>query len=156
MTLTEYEHEKDDDQKFGNSLYDITEFLNLHWQDTINLKEPSANAKKIAVHEPCSQRNVTPVTGNRHQHVYTLLEKIPGITVIPLPDNQICCGAGGVHTLTHPEIAEPLKNIKLTHFKQTQADLLVSTNIGCVLHLNTGSALNKIVHPVVLLAELLP
>lgn len=81
LTLTEYEHEKDDDQKFGNSLYDITEFLNLHWQDTINLKEPSANAKKIAVHEPCSQHNVTPVTGNRHQHVYTLLEKIPGITV---------------------------------------------------------------------------
>ena len=81
LTLNEYEHEKDDDQKFGNSLYDITEFLNLHWQDTINLKEPSANAKKIAVHEPCNQRNVTPVTGNRHQHVYTLLEKIPGITV---------------------------------------------------------------------------
>ena len=156
LTLNEYEHEKDDDQKFGNSLYDITEFLNLHWQDTINLKEPPANAKKIAVHEPCSQRNVTPVTCNRHQHVYTLLEKIPGITVIPLPDNQICCGAGGVHTLTHPEIAEPLKNIKLTHFKQSQADLLVSTNIGCVLHLNTGSTLNKIVHPVVLLAELLP
>lgn len=156
LTLNEYEHEKDDDQKFGNSLFDITEFLNLHWQDTINLKEPPANARKIAVHEPCSQRNITPVTGNRHQHVYALLEKIPGINVIPLPDNQICCGAGGVHTLTHPEIADPLKNIKLAHFEKSQAELLVSTNIGCVLHLNTGSALNKIVHPVVLLAELLP
>ena len=156
LTLNEYEHEKDDNQKFGNSLFDITEFLNLHWQDNINLKELPANARKIAVHEPCSQRNVTPVTGNRHQHVYALLEKIPGITVIPLPENQLCCGAGGVHTLTHPEIADPLKNIKLAHFEQSKADLLVSTNIGCALHLNAGSALNKIVHPVVLLAELLP
>ncbi|MEY3759053.1 MAG: hypothetical protein RIR39_544, partial [Pseudomonadota bacterium] len=155
LTLNEYEHEKDDDQKFGNNLFDITEFLHLHWQDSINLKEPPANARKIAVHEPCSQRNVTPVTGNRHQHVYALLEKIPGITVIPLPENQLCCGAGGVHTLTHPEIADPLKNIKLAHFEQSQADQLVSTNIGCALHLNAGSALNKVIHPVVLLAELL-
>ena len=58
--------------------------------------------------------------------------------------------------LTHPEIADPLRNAKLAHFGQSQADLLVSTNIGCALHLNTGLALNKVVHPVVLLAELLP
>ena len=115
----------------------------------------------MAVHEPCSQRNVPkPELGNeriwnRHQHVYELLEKIPGITAIPLPDNQICCGAGGVHMLTHPEIAEPLRNTKLADFEQSQADVLVSTNIGCALHLNAGPALNKVVHPVVLLAELL-
>ena len=150
LTLNEYQP-----KQFTHHLYDITEFLNLHWPDTINLKELPANARKIAVHEPCSQRNVTPVTGNRHQHVYALLEKIPGITVIPLPENQLCCGAGGVHTLTHPEIADPLKNLKLAHFEQSQSDLLVSTNIGCALHLNAGAALNKIVHPVVLLAELL-
>ena len=107
------------------------------------------------MHEPCSQRNATPVLGNRHQHVYALLEKIPGITVIPLPENQICCGAGGVHMLTHPEIADPLRNVKLAHFEQSRADLLVSTNIGCALHLNAGSAQNKVVHPVVLLVELL-
>ncbi len=93
--------------------------------------------------------------GNRPHHVYTLLEKIPEITVIPLPDNQICCGAGGVHMLTHPDIADPLRNAKLAHFEQAQADLLVSTNIGCALHLNAGPARNKVVHPVVLLAELL-
>jgi Fe-S oxidoreductase len=47
-------------------------------------------------------------------------------------------------------------NAKLAHFEQSKADFLVSTNIGCALHLNAGSALNKVVHPVVLLAELLP
>ena len=55
--------------------------------------------------------------------------------------------------LTHPEIADPLRNEKLAHFEYSQADLLVSTNIGCALHLNAGPALNKVVHPVVLLAE---
>ena len=145
-------------KRFGNPLFDITEFLNLHWPEDLNLKDRHAKARKVAVHEPCSQRNVQAdwtSLGNRHQHVYALLEKIPEITVIPLPDNQICCGAGGVHMLTHPEIADPLRNTKLAHFEQSQADLLVSTNIGCALHLNAGPARNKVVHPVVLLAELL-
>jgi glycolate oxidase iron-sulfur subunit len=57
--------------------------------------------------------------------------------------------------LTHPEIAEPLRDTKLADFEQSQADQLVSTNIGCALHLNAGSTRNKVVHPVVLLAELL-
>jgi glycolate oxidase iron-sulfur subunit len=157
LMLNEYEQENgNDSKKFGNSLFDITEFLNRHWPDNINLKAPYANARKVAVHEPCSQRNVTPAFGDRPQHVYELLEKIPEITVIPLPENQICCGAGGVHMLTHPEIADPLKNTKLAHFKQSKADVLVSTNIGCTLHLNTGLTLNKVIHPVVLLADLLP
>jgi glycolate oxidase iron-sulfur subunit len=140
---------------FVNRLFDITEFLNLNWPNDVSLKGDYANTIKVAVHEPCSQRNVTPVSGSRHQHAYAILEKFPGITAIPLPENQFCCGAGGVHMLTHPEVADPLRNIKLAHFEQTQADFLVSTNIGCALHLNTGLARNKVIHPVVLLAELL-
>jgi glycolate oxidase iron-sulfur subunit len=58
--------------------------------------------------------------------------------------------------LTHPEIADPLGQAKLTHFEQSGADWLVSTNIGCALHLNTGAALNRIIHPAVLLANMLP
>ncbi|MGZ8947535.1 MAG: heterodisulfide reductase-related iron-sulfur binding cluster, partial [Methylococcaceae bacterium] len=129
-------------KRFRGSLFDITEFLNQHWPDDVSLKDCPSKARhgnrKVAVHEPCSQRNGKPVSGNRHQHVYALLEKIPELTVIPLPDNQICCGAGGIHMLTHPEIARPLRNAKLAHFEQSNADLLVSTNITCSMHLNTG------------------
>jgi len=159
LMLNEYEQDHGDDAddtlRFGSPLFDITEFLNRHWPEDLNLKNGHSNTMKVAVHEPCSQRNAKTESGNRHQHVYALLKKIPGITVIPLPENQICCGAGGVHMLTHPEIAEPLRDTKLAHFEQSQADLLVSTNIACALHMNTGPALNKVVHPVVLLAELL-
>jgi glycolate oxidase iron-sulfur subunit len=158
LMLNEYEQDNGDEAgdtvRFGSSLYDITEFLNLHWPEDLELKDPPVTARKVAVHEPCSQRNTTPAFGNRHQHVYALLEKVPGTTALPLPGNHICCGAGGVHMLTHPEIAEPLRDAKLADFEYAQADLLVTTNIACALHLNAGPALNKVVHPVVLLAEL--
>ena len=155
LMLNEYELQDDNLKGFKDRLFDITEFLDLHWPEDITLKNSKLIARKIAVHEPCSQRNVKNELGNRPHHVYTLLEKIPEITVTPLPDNQICCGAGGVHMLTHPDIADPLRNAKLVQFEQTQADLLVTTNIGCALHLNAGPARNKVVHPVVFLAELL-
>jgi glycolate oxidase iron-sulfur subunit len=158
LMLNEYDNNASEPKKFGHSLFDITEFLNMHWPNDISLKGHHTNARpgysKVAVHEPCSQRNARDL-GNRHQHVYQLLEKIPEITVVPLAENQLCCGAGGVHMLTHPEIAEPLRNAKLAHFEQSKADLLVSTNIGCALHLKAGPAVNKVVHPAVLLAELL-
>ena len=154
LMLNEYEQENGDNagemKSFNRGLHDITEFLNLHWPDDIRLKD--FDSKTVAVHEPCSQRIAAHGHGKQHQHVYELLEKIPGLTVIPLPENQICCGAGGVHMLTHPEIADPLRNEKLAYFDQSNAVLLVSTNIGCALHLNTGQALNKVIHPVVLLA----
>jgi glycolate oxidase iron-sulfur subunit len=157
LMLNEYKQDPADGvgglKGFTQNVSDITEFLNLHWPDNMNLKEYDGSAVKVAVHEPCSQRNVTPAFANRHQHVYALLEKIPEITVIPLPDNQICCGAGGVYMLTHPEIADPLRNAKRAHFEQSQADILVSTNIGCALHLNAGFELTQVIHPVVLLAE---
>ena len=70
-------------------------------------------------------------------------------------------GAGGVHCLTHPEIAEPLRALKLDHFKNSAADYLVSTNLGCALQLNSGMTskqsadLPKVIHPIVLIAKAL-
>ncbi|MEI8208291.1 MAG: (Fe-S)-binding protein [Methylococcales bacterium] len=141
--------------KFNVPLLDITEFLCMHWPEGLKLNDAALSGKSVAVHEPCSQRNVSKVSEKKHQYVYSLLEKVTGLNVQPLPDNQLCCGSGGVHCLTHPEIAEPLRVIKLDHFKKSQADYLATTNIGCSLHLNSGLALNKVIHPVVLIAELI-
>ena len=145
--------------KFNVPLLDITEFLCRYWPEGLQLNNTALAGKSVAVHEPCSQRNVSKVSENKHQYVYSLLEKIPGFKVLPLPDNQTCCGAGGIHCLTHPEIAEPLRTIKLDHFQESRADYLVTTNIGCSLHLSSGLALNKtvssnkVIHPIVLIAE---
>lgn len=139
LMLTEYR------TKLKHPLFDISEFLNSHWNEHIQLKP---RPEKVAVHEPCSQRNNL----KNQQHVYDLLAKIPGLAVVPLPENQLCCGAGGVHVLTHPNIAEALGNTKIEHFAQTGADLLLTSNIGCALHLSTGLESRKLVHPVVLLA----
>jgi glycolate oxidase iron-sulfur subunit len=145
--LAEYDNNDAEAEKlFGERLSDITGFLLKHWPDDLELK---ATTLKVAVHEPCSQRNVQ----KNPSDVYELLKKIPGIKVTSLPDNSICCGAGGVYMLTHPENAAQLKALKKQTITEASADVIVSSNFGCALFLNGDG--NKVEHPVLLLSRLL-
>lgn len=148
VMLSEYQTEETaDSQQFCRRLADINGFLLQHWPDSLKL-EPAR--LKVAVHEPCSQRNVL----KNQQAVYDLLEKIPDMTVVPLANNTLCCGAGGSYMLTHPENAGQLRLLKQEAIHQAQPYRVVSSNFGCAVFLTTP--VDKILHPLVLLAQQLP
>jgi glycolate oxidase iron-sulfur subunit len=130
---------------------DIIDFLSEAGRlDELNFKPLDL---KVAVHEPCSQRNIL----KNHEAVYDLLRKIPELEVIPLPENNICCGAGGTRMLTQPELANPLRDEKVKALEESGADILVSTNLACAMHLSGGiRALDRkisVMHVVDLLAR---
>lgn len=138
--LSEYQ----DDGVFRQCLYDIHEFLLKHWPDDLQLRRSKL---KVAVHEPCSQRNVL----KNQQAVYALLQKIPGISIVALADNHICCGAGGSYLLTHPENAEQLRGFKREAIVAASADVVVSGNFGCGVYLNADGG--GVAHPLHLFAK---
>ncbi|MGR9116027.1 MAG: (Fe-S)-binding protein [Gammaproteobacteria bacterium] len=145
---------EDDEQKlssFQGKLFEISEFVQKHWPRSLNLRPCR---KSIRVHEPCSQRNIL-----RNQHaVYSLLNRIPEAEVSELADNHLCCGAGGSYLLTHPENADALRDLKWQRIRESGADYLVTTNIGCQLHLAAAEQMPgniEIIHPISLIAELL-
>ncbi|MGY6274764.1 (Fe-S)-binding protein [Methylomonas sp. MgM2] len=144
------EYQSDDEQaadNFRRRLQDINEFVLNRWPEQLKLL-PSD--RRVAVHEPCSQRNVL----KNQSAVYALLEKIPGLSVAPLADNQICCGAGGSYMLTHPDNAGQLRESKRQVIRQAAADQVVSSNFGCALFL--GTDVEKLMHPLAFLARQLP
>jgi glycolate oxidase iron-sulfur subunit len=108
---------------------------------------------RVAVHEPCSLRNVL----RGEAPPYSLLGRIPGLQIVSLPGNDQCCGAGGAYYLAHPEMAGKLVADKTKAMADCDVDYVVSTNIGCAMHM--GSALKQqgqavtLLHPVVLLAQ---
>jgi glycolate oxidase iron-sulfur subunit len=59
--------------------------------------------------------------------VYTLLQKIPNLTIEALADNHICCGSGGSYMLTHPENAAQLRDLKHKIMRDAEVDLVVSS-----------------------------
>jgi glycolate oxidase iron-sulfur subunit len=108
---------------------------------------------KIAVHEPCSLRNVL----RGADHPYNLLRRIPGALIEPLEGNAQCCGAAGTYFLDQPEMASVLLHAKISALNASGARYLATSNVGCAMHL--ASALRKagseieVLHPVTLLAR---
>lgn len=100
-------------------------------------------AARVAIHEPCSAR--------QSASVRQLLNRIPGMTAAPLGGNDQCCGAAGMYFLTQPAIAESLRQDKAQAFVESGAQILVTSNIGCALHLKAAGI--DAVHPVTLLAR---
>lgn len=136
---------------FSTKVMDISEFLETTdgWND-IRIT-PLCN--KIMVHDPCTLRNVL----HSAEYPYTLLKRIPEAQVIPLLGNDQCCGAAGTYFIDQPVMAKALLNDKITALNNNDLRFLVTSNIGCSMHIS--SALRnldseiEILHPVTLLAR---
>jgi glycolate oxidase iron-sulfur subunit len=129
---------------------DINQFLAIQRWDEIAF---APLPKKVAVHEPCTLRNTLCATDS----MYSILQYIPEIEVVALPGNNRCCGAAGTYFLDQPEFATALRDEKIHAFEQTDADYLVTANIGCALHIANGITKKErkveVLHPVTLLAR---
>jgi len=146
-------------ESFSVKVMDISAFLAIAegWHD-IKLKPLPY---KIAVHEPCSLRNVL----RGATHPYKLLVHIPEVQVVPLAGNNQCCGAAGTYFADQPEMAQVLLNDKLAALQVSGARYLATSNVGCAMHIGSGlramrpgaeSGLRpeiEVVHPVTLLAR---
>ncbi len=113
-------------------------------------------ASEVLIHLPCTARNVV-----RPAHpVAELLARIPGLQLSELAGNALCCGAAGRHMLDFPALADALVAPKLSDIVAREPDYVVTTNIGCQLHLQAAlrrAGLNvPVVHPLELIAQQWP
>lgn len=108
---------------------------------------------RAALHLPCTQVNVVGALAP----LRAVLARIPGLELHELPLQPRCCGAAGSHAVERPEAADRLRDEKLAQATAFAPDLLLTTNIGCRMHLATGLRLRDaalpVLHPLVLLAR---
>jgi glycolate oxidase iron-sulfur subunit len=103
--------------------------------------------RRVALHLPCTQRSLV----RSEAALRRLLARIPGLDLVDLPDTG-CCGAAGLHQLAEPARADALRAPLLVALAASGASELLSANIGCRLHLATGTIL-PVRHPIDFLAE---
>ncbi|MDJ0863094.1 MAG: (Fe-S)-binding protein [Gammaproteobacteria bacterium] len=115
--------------RLADKVVDISRFLaGEPWPQGVSL---TPRPGRVAVHEPCTLRHAMgPAPG-----VCDLLRRIPNLDVVRLPAALRCCGAAGTNMLTHPAIADALAFDTLDVVAEIGADSLVTSNIGCALHL---------------------
>jgi glycolate oxidase iron-sulfur subunit len=81
-----------------------------------------------------------------------LLEMIPGLELVPLPESEVCCGAAGSYNVTEPEMAARLGERKARNILATGARAVFTGNAGCLLqigrHLRRARPGLWVAHPV--------
>jgi glycolate oxidase iron-sulfur subunit len=119
-----------------------------------DLPAPSGRyARRVAVHDPCHLAHGQGV----HGEVRRLLAAIPGITVVPLEDSDVCCGSAGTYNLTERDMAARLLERKIRHVEASGAEVIAAANPGCLLQIRAGLLARgsevTVEHPVDVLAR---
>jgi len=94
----------------------------------------SVKTNKISYHAPCTLQHGQKLPGVAEQ----LLSKL-GYQLSPITDSHLCCGSAGTYSIFQPKIAKELRANKLQHLSSSEPDLIVTSNIGCLMHLSTGT-----------------
>lgn len=156
VTVKEYGHHLRHDPAYADRAAristltkDLSEVL---LSEEANLRQRLAqrkhfSPKKIGFHVPCTLQHGQKITG-----VVESLLTVAGHTVLPVSESHLCCGSAGTYSLLEPEISGALRDRKLSHLSASQPDIIATANIGCLTHLQSGSAI-PVKHWVELLQE---
>ena len=123
-------------REFSARVFDIHEWLAARMD---SLPTPSRSATRVAVQDPCHLRHVQ----RSHLPVRTVLD--PYVELVELDDEGLCCGAGGLYSALHPDMANAIRERKMESISRAHADVVASANPGCALHLAAAGA--PIRHP---------
>jgi glycolate oxidase iron-sulfur subunit len=91
-------------------------------------------SQRVAFHPPCTLQHGQQIRGK----VEGVLRAV-GVDVTLCADSHLCCGSAGTYSVLQPELATQLRDNKLANLHATGADVIVSANIGCMTHLQSGT-----------------
>ncbi len=114
---------------------DISEVL-VAEVDAMKQLSTRAVPKRIAYHPPCTLQHGQKLSGG----VEALLTQA-GFELTAVAEKHLCCGSAGTYSILQPEMADALKTRKLGHLQAGQPEIIVTANIGCLTHLQSGSSI---------------
>jgi glycolate oxidase iron-sulfur subunit len=91
-------------------------------------------ATRLAFHPPCTLQHGQQLRGGVEEHLSAL-----GFHVRTAAESHLCCGSAGTYSVLQPDIATTLRDRKLQHLAQLEPEVIVSANVGCISHLQSGT-----------------
>ena len=91
---------------------------------------------RIAFHTSCHSRGT-----KSGEAALALLRSLTGCEVLPFGEQEQCCGFGGAFSVTFPNISAEMGRLKIDHVIKEQPEILVSADMGCLMHL--GGLVNR-------------
>lgn len=118
-------------QRITELTKDLSEILPAFQQE---LAKKVQIKKRVAYHPPCTLQHGQQIRGK----VEEVLRAV-GVDVTLCSDSHLCCGSAGTYSVLQPELSYQLRDNKLKNLQDTQSEMIVSANIGCLTHLQSGT-----------------
>ena len=99
---------------------------------------PLPQPLRVAYHDACHLAHAQGVTAAPRR----LLRAIPNLTLLEVPEGELCCGSAGTYNLEQPAIAAALGRRKAENIRRTNCDAIATGNIGCMVQI--GNALRQL------------
>jgi glycolate oxidase iron-sulfur subunit len=89
---------------------------------------------RITYDDPCESRHVQKIV----EPPRTLLQSLPGIQYVELPEADWCCGCAGAYAVKHPDMSKRILERKMAQLRSLNVDAVITSNPGCLLQLERG------------------
>ena len=137
-------------QSVAARTFEFTEFLVHHLQVTdVGARFPH----KVAYHASC---HALRGLGLKHE-AKQLLSAVRDLELVPLSEEETCCGFGGVFSVVYPEVSRAMMESKVSHIIASGAEAVVACDAGCLMNIGGGlrraGASIKALHLIEVLAE---
>ena len=105
-------------------------------QDILGQNPARPKAPNVSYHAPCTQQHGMKCRGE----VEAFLTQL-NVKVLPVADSHLCCGSAGTYSVLQPALAKTLRDNKIQALSAAGPDRILSANVGCIGHLQSGSHL---------------
>ncbi len=90
--------------------------------------------RTVAFHPPCTLQHGLQLRGKEESILET-----SGRQLVAFQKSHLCCGSAGTYSILQKSIAEQLRDRKLQNIQAERPDVIATANIGCLLHMQSGT-----------------
>ncbi|MCG3140578.1 MAG: Lactate utilization protein A [Anaerolineae bacterium] len=136
-------------EEFAKRVKDVSELLVPNIAPNASLQ----NKTRVTYQDACHLAHAQKIRLQPRQ----ILKQIGNVELIEMRASDRCCGSAGIYNVVHPEMSDQLIDEKMVNTRDTQAEIVVTGNIGCLLQLEYGARRagwnGRVMHLVELLDE---
>jgi glycolate oxidase iron-sulfur subunit len=142
LALKEYGHALSSDADYADKAMRISalarDLSELLPDLTVALKDrPKSCVKRLVFHPPCTLQHGQALRGGVEMHLRSLGFEVD----VANSESHLCCGSAGTYSILQPDLATRLRDRKLKHLTRPEPQTIVSANIGCIQHLQSGTSI---------------
>jgi glycolate oxidase iron-sulfur subunit len=143
VTVKEYGHLLQGDAQYAERaarISALTRDLSELLPSMLPSLRPRVDAQRAAqmplvFHPPCTLQHGQQLRGGVESQLGAL-----GFPVrLASAESHLCCGSAGTYSVLQPELSSSLRERKLAALAPQEADTVISANIGCITHLQSGT-----------------